>query len=280
MLESYWLKSGYAQDWICLNRNSLFHQKSFKSFKPPFLNLIEMMTKHATDALFWWRCFEIHWISQRCLSYSSSDVLWIGPACVCVRVVLKKAATIQCDDWIPAGAVGCGKTWAAQRYDMWFVIHKMTTASYISCTVYICLWYTICHAQFRFDSFRFCVHNEKTFPSMRQVTLGFFCAEIQVLEKSWGCRSLCYRCAKMWHDVTVVHRLSMLGPCAKVLCWAGDLHWSQWQAGDVADCTAKDAGQAAKLPTQILRRWEDQYVSICFNMFQWLQRKHLVGRFK
>jgi hypothetical protein len=78
MLESYWRKFGYAQDWICLNRNSLFHQKSFESFKPPFLNLIEMMTKHATDALFWWRCFEIHWISQRCLSYSSSDVLWIG----------------------------------------------------------------------------------------------------------------------------------------------------------------------------------------------------------
>lgn len=195
---------------------------------------------------------------------------WSFPACVCVRVVLK-AATMQCDDWITAGAVGGGKTWAAQRYDMWFVIHKMTTASYI-CTVYIYiyLWYRICHAQFRFVSFRFCVHNEKTFPSMGQVTLGL----LSLLK---------FRCWRRAEDAdryvtgalgakTWPFFIDFLGrPWPKCwalvphLCWAGDLHWSQWQAGDVADCTAKDAGQA-KPPSCQPRFWDIGRI----NMFQYV----------
>ena len=49
------------------------------------------------------------------------------------------------------------------------------------------------------------------------------------------------------------------------LCWAGDLHWSQWQAGDVADCTAKDAGQA-KPPSCQPRFWDIGRI----NMFQYV----------
>ena len=94
--------------------------------------------------LFWWWCFEI--------SLDSSEVLvlfkpwrpfdWSFFGSVCVRVVLKKAATMQCDDWILQEQLEVERREQPRaRYDMWFVIHKMTTTSYLSCTVYIWLWY-------------------------------------------------------------------------------------------------------------------------------------------
>ena len=78
-------------------------------------------------------------------------------------------------------------------YNMWFVIHKMTIASYISYTGYICVWHIICHAQFRFGSAQW-----EDFSREASDSSDFGILEVcQVLEKSWGCRSLCYRCTKM-----------------------------------------------------------------------------------
>ena len=74
-------------------------------------------------------------------------------------------------------------------------------------------------------------------------------------------------CANLWIDP----RQDVGHESATRQChWPGDLHWSQRQAGDVADCTAKDAGQAAQLPScqaaKPLRHWENPFVS---TDFQW-----------